>query len=93
MDEAVNLVVLVALVALAFLAARAIYGLAREVWFERKAIQDDLRDLAWDCIAVLGAIALGIAAFFWLQGIPRYAAWIFIAAYTANFLSRRWRGL
>ncbi len=93
MDEALNLLVLVALVGLAFLTGRAIYGLAREVWFARKAIRDDLRDLAWDCLAVLGAIALGTAAFLWLQGIPRYAAWIFVAVYAANFLSRRWRRL
>jgi hypothetical protein len=44
-----------------------------------------------DCLSVLGAIALGIVAFFWLQGIPRYGAWMFIAVYAAKFLSRRWR--
>jgi hypothetical protein len=89
MDEALNLLVLVAVVGLAFLAGRAIYALAREVWFERKAIRDDLRDLAWDCLTVLGVIALGIAAFVWLSGIPRYAVWMFIAVYAANALSRR----
>jgi hypothetical protein len=93
MDEALNLLVSVALLGLAFLAWQAIYSLVRDVWFERKAIRDDLRDLAWDCLAVLGAIALGIAAFLWLQGILRYAAWMLIAVYAANLLSRRQRRL
>ena len=89
MNEALNLLVLVAVLPLAFLAWQAFYSLAREAWFEREGIRDDLHDLAWDCLTVLGAIALGIAAFLWLSGIPRYAVWIFVAVYAANSLSRR----